>query len=65
VSTLGSYLSAEALGIFKQLEVEHFIVAYDWDEGGRKGITKVAETVGGTIHYLGGMKSGQDIPTTN
>jgi DNA primase len=29
VSTLGCYLSAEAIGIFKSLEVEHFIVAYD------------------------------------
>jgi DNA primase catalytic core len=60
VSTLGSYLSAEAMSIFKQLEAEHFIVAYDWDEGGRKGISKVAEAVGGTVHYIGGMKPGQD-----
>ena len=29
VSTLGSYLSAEAMGIFKSLGAEHFIVAYD------------------------------------
>ena len=36
VSTLGSYLSSEAMGIFKQLGVEHFIVAYDWDAAGRR-----------------------------
>ena len=60
VSTLGSYLSAEAIGIFKSLGVEHFIVAYDWDEAGRKGIEQVAAEVGGTIYYLGGMQPGQD-----
>jgi DNA primase len=40
VSTLGSYLSAEAMGIFKSLGVEHFIVAYDWDQTGKKAITR-------------------------
>jgi hypothetical protein len=60
VSTLGSYLSPEAMNIFKQLGVEHFIVAYDWDDAGRKGIEQVASGVGGTVHYLGGMKPGQD-----
>jgi DNA primase len=40
VSTLGSYLSAEAMGIFKQLGVEHFIVAYDWDAAGRKELKR-------------------------
>jgi hypothetical protein len=60
VSTLGSYLSAEAMGIFKQLGVEHFIVAYDWDAAGRKGIEKIAAEMGGTVYYLGGMKPGQD-----
>jgi DNA primase len=60
VSTLGSYLSSEAMGIFKQLGVEHFIVAYDWDQAGRKGIEKVASELGGTVYYLGGMKDGQD-----
>ncbi|XPS85171.1 uncharacterized protein Dvar_31890 [Desulfosarcina variabilis str. Montpellier] len=60
VSTLGSYLSAEAMTIFKQLGVEHFIVAYDWDEAGRKGIEKIAAEIGGTVYYLGGMQPGQD-----
>jgi hypothetical protein len=60
VSTLGSYLSTEAMTIFKQLGVEHFIVAYDWDEAGRKGIEKIAAEVDGTVYYLGGMQPGQD-----
>ncbi|MBC2736565.1 MAG: hypothetical protein HF981_19550 [Desulfobacteraceae bacterium] len=60
VSTLGSYLSAEAMGIFKSLGVEHFIVAYDWDQAGRKGIETIAAEVGGTVYYLGGMQPGQD-----
>ncbi len=60
VSTLGSYLSAEAMSIFKSLGVEHFIVAYDWDKAGKKGINQIASEVGGTVYYLGGMRSGQD-----
>jgi len=60
VSTLGSYLSAEAMDIFKHLGVEHFIVAYDWDGAGRKGIEKIAAEVGGRVYYLGGMQPGQD-----
>ena len=60
VSTLGSYLSAEAMGIFKGLGVEHFIVAYDCDPAGRKGIERIAAEVGGTVYYLGGMQDGQD-----
>ena len=59
-STLGSYLSAEAMNIFKSLGVEHFIVAYDWDKTGRKGIERIASGVGGKVYYLGGMKPGQD-----
>ena len=60
VSTLGSYLSAEAMSIFKSLGVDHFIVAYDWDKAGKKGINQIASEVGGTVYYLGGMRSGQD-----
>lgn len=60
VSILGSYLSAEAMGIFKHLGVEHFIVAYDWDAAGRKRIEQIAAEIGGTVYYLGGMQPGQD-----
>jgi DNA primase len=60
VSTVGSYLSTEAMNIFKSLGVEHFIVAYDWDEAGKKGINQIASGVGGTVYYLGSMQPGQD-----
>jgi hypothetical protein len=60
VSTLGSYLSAEAMSIFKSLGVEHFIVAYDWDQTGKKAITQIASQLGGEVYYLGGMQPGQD-----
>jgi len=60
VSTLGSYLSAEAMGIFKSLGVEHFIIAYDWDQAGKKAITQIASQLGSTVYYLGGMQPGQD-----
>ena len=60
VSTLGSQLSAEAMSIFRTLGVEHFIVAYDWDQAGKSAISQIASEVGGTVYYLGGMQSGQD-----
>ena len=60
VSTLGSYLSAEAMSIFKSLGVEHFIVAYDRDPTGKKAITQIASNLVGTVYYLGGMQPGQD-----
>lgn len=48
------------MSIFRSLGVEHFIIAYDCDQTGKKAITKIAAEVGGTVHYLGGMKPGQD-----
>ncbi|MBU2620879.1 MAG: toprim domain-containing protein [Proteobacteria bacterium] len=60
VSTLGSHLTDEALNIFKSLGVEHFIIAYDWDQAGKNGIGKIASQVGGKVYFLGGLKEGQD-----
>jgi DNA primase catalytic core len=60
VSTLGSHLTAEAAGVLKDLGVEHYIVAYDCDPAGKKGIVEVATRVGGQVHYLGGLADGQD-----
>lgn len=62
VSTLGSKLTDEALGLFKTLKVKNFVVAYDWDAAGKKAISSIAEQIGGgcSIHYLGGMPDGQD-----
>jgi len=34
VSTLGSYITPEVAAILKDLAIEHFIVAFDWDELG-------------------------------
>ncbi|MFC1534830.1 toprim domain-containing protein, partial [Thermodesulfobacteriota bacterium] len=60
VSTLGSYLTPEAANILKGLDVEHFIVAYDWDEAARNGIERIAAKLGGWVYYLGGLTEGQD-----
>ena len=60
VSTLGSYLTPEAANILKGLDIEHFIVAYDWDETARNGIERIAAKLGGWVYYLGGLSEGQD-----
>jgi hypothetical protein len=60
VSTLGSYLSPEAAGILKSLDVEHFIVAHNWDELGRNGIERMAAKSNGWVYYLGGPAKDQD-----
>jgi DNA primase len=59
VSTLGSHVEAEAAKILGSLDIEHFIVAYDWDELGRNGIERVAAKSNGWVHYLGGPANGQ------
>ncbi len=59
VSTLGSYLTPEAAAILKRLDIEHYIVAYDWDELGRNGIERTAVQSGGWVYYLGGLADGQ------
>ena len=60
VSTLGSYLTPEAVNILKGLDIEHFIVAYDWDGVARNGIERIAAKLGGWVYYLGGLAEGQD-----
>ncbi len=59
VSTLGSYITPEAAAILKSLDIEHYIVAYDWDELGRNGIERMAAKSGGWVYYLGGLAEGQ------
>jgi len=59
VSTLGSYITPEAAAILKSLDIEHFIVAFDWDELGRNGIERMAAKSGGWVYYLGGLAEGQ------
>jgi len=60
VSTLGSYLTPNAAAILKNLDIENFIAAYDWDELGRNGIERTAVQSGGWVYYLGGLADGQD-----
>jgi hypothetical protein len=60
VSTLGTHITDETMALFKRLDVEHFIVAYDWDAAGRSAIRKAAEKCGGAVYYLCGMKDGED-----
>jgi DNA primase len=60
VSTLGSYVTPEAAAILKGLDIEHFIVAYDWDELGRNGIERMAAKSNGWVYYLGGPAKDQD-----
>jgi DNA primase len=59
VSTLGSYLTPEAASILKGLDVEHFIVAYNWDAAGRTAIERIAAKSGGWVYYLGSLAEGQ------
>lgn len=62
VATLGARLTEEALDLFKSLNVKNFIVAYDWDDAGKKAIRSIAGQIGGgcNISYLGGMPEGKD-----
>jgi len=62
VSTLGARLTAEALSLFKTFKVKNFVVAYDWDEAGKKAISSIAEQIGNgcSVTYLGRMPEGQD-----
>ena len=59
VSTLGSYVTSEAAAILMSLDIEHFIVAYNWDEFGRNGIERMAAKSNGWVYYLGGPSKDQ------
>jgi DNA primase len=59
VSTLGSYVTPEAAAILNGLDIEHFIVAYNWDELGRNGIERMAAKSNGWVYYLGGPAKDQ------
>ena len=60
VSTLGSYVTPEAAAILNGLDIEHFIVAYNWDVLGRNGIERMVSKSGGWLYYLGGLAKDQD-----
>jgi len=60
VSTLGSYITPAAVTVLKSLDIENYIVAYDWDELGRNGIERMAVQTGGWVYDLGVLMEGQD-----
>jgi DNA primase len=59
VSTLGSYITPEAEAILRGLDIEHYIVAFNWDELGRNGIERMAAKSGGWVYYIGGLADDQ------
>jgi DNA primase len=59
VSTLGSYVTPAAMTMLMSLDIEHFIVAYNWDELGRNGIERMAAKSNGWVYYLGGPAKDQ------
>lgn len=61
VSTLGSHIAPEAAAILNGLDIEHFIVAHDWDELGRNGIERMAAKSNGWVYYLGGPAKDQNL----
>jgi hypothetical protein len=60
VSTLGTNLNEETGSLLRKLGVQNYVVAFDWDEAGRKAIEKTADKLDGRIYYLGGMSEGED-----
>ena len=60
ISTLGSNLSDEAVSFISGLGVENFVIAFDWDNAGKKAIMRAQNALGLKVYYLGGMEEGQD-----
>ena len=61
VSTLGSRTDDDSIGLLTDLGVKHFIIAYDWDKAGRKGISTAAKkNADSKVSYLGSLKEDED-----
>ena len=61
VSTLGTRIDDTCIGLLIDLGVKHFVIAYDWDEAGRKGISIAAKKIADSkVSYLGSLKEGED-----
>jgi len=61
VSTLGTRIDDTSIGLLTDLGVKHFIIAYDWDKAGRKGISTAAKKITDSkVSYLGSMKEDED-----
>jgi DNA primase len=61
VSSLGARLDSDAIKLLQRLGVKYFILAFDCDEAGHKGIRNAIENIrAGKISYLGSLKEGED-----
>ena len=61
VSTLGSKIEKSSIQLLTELGAKNFIIAFDWDRAGRKGILNaVKEIEGVNISYLGSLKEEED-----
>ncbi len=61
VSSLGVNLDHAAVKLLSELGAKYFIIAYDWDPAGRKGITEAVSRIEqGRVSYLGSLKEGED-----
>jgi len=61
VSTLGSTIDKGSMDLLADLGARHYIIAFDWDPAGRRGILDAVENVNGSmVSYLGSLKENED-----
>jgi|GEM_PF-1337763 len=61
ISTLGTVIQPETVRLLHDLGVKNLIVAFDQDEGGRRGIQKAADGIKEMyVSFLGSLKEGED-----
>jgi len=61
VSTLGSQIETSSIQLLTDLGAKNFIIAFDWDRAGRKGILDAVNKLEGVhISYLGSLKENED-----
>ena len=61
VSSLGARLDSQAIDLLEAMGARYFIIAFDSDEAGRKGILdSVGKIRDGRVSYLGSLKDGED-----
>jgi DNA primase len=61
VSALGSRIDKSTAYPLQELGAKHFIVAFDWDPAGMKGILRAAEEIDAPeITFLGSLKDDED-----
>jgi len=61
ISTLGIRIDDTCIDLLADLGVKHFIIAFDGDRAGRKGISAAAKKIAdGKVSYLGSLKPKED-----